>query len=320
MEGSSPSRAKVWAGLVTVYLVWGSTYLAIRVGLETIPPFFMSGMRYLSAGAILYAWARLKGAPSPRLVHWGAAFVVGASLLLVGNGGVVWAEQRISSGLAALFVASEPLWIVVLQSLGARGRRPSGRAIAGVTLGLAGLVLLIGPWNLKTGGVDPLGAAAVLLAAFSWAAGSLWSRHARLPEVPILATAIQMLAGGVLLTIAGLATGEAARLAPAAVSARSVFALAYLMVFGSLVGYTTYIWLLRVADPSRVSTYAFVNPVVAVFLGWALAGESVTPRMLAAAVIIVAAVVLITLPEGSFPSSLRTVVENRLEKKKEVVS
>jgi drug/metabolite transporter (DMT)-like permease len=314
-KASSPSRAKVWAGLLAVYVVWGSTYLAIRVGLETIPPFFMSAMRYLSAGAILYAWARLKGAPRPRLVHWGAAFVVGASLLLVGNGGVVWSEQRISSGLAALFVASEPLWIVVLQSFGPQGRRPSGRAVIGVALGLGGLVLLIGPWDLKAGGVDLLGAGAVLLAAFSWAAGSLWSRHARLPEVPLLATAIQMIAGGALLATAGFLTGETARFVPAAVSARSALALLYLMVFGSLVGYTTYIWLLRVADPSRVSTYAFVNPIVAVFLGWALAGETVTPRMLAATAVIVAAVVLITLAESAPSSAARPVIKSRLKKK-----
>jgi drug/metabolite transporter (DMT)-like permease len=313
MEGSV-SRGKIWAGLVTIYILWGSTYLGIRIGLETIPPFFMSGMRYLSAGAILYAWARLKGAPRPRAVHWGAAFVVGASLLLVGNGGVVWAEQRISSGLAALFVASEPLWIVVLSSIGPSGKKPSGRAVAGFALGLAGIVLLIAPWNLKTSGVDLWGAGAVLLAAFSWAVGSLLSRRVPLPGVPILATAMQMLAGGALLTAAGFLTGEAARFAPGAVSARSAFAVVYLMVFGSLVGYTTYVWLLRVADPARVSTYAFVNPVVAVFLGWALAGESVTPRMLAAAAVIVAAVVLITLPEGS-SSSRRPVVESRFEKK-----
>jgi len=174
--------------------------------------------------------------------------------------------------------------------------------------------LLIAPWNLQTGGVDLWGAGAVLLAAFSWAAGSLWSRKARLPSVPILATAMQMLAGGALLAVAGVLTGEAARFVPGAVSARSAFAVVYLMVFGSLVGYTTYVWLLRVADPARVSTYAFVNPVVAVFLGWALAGESVTPRMLAAAAVIVAAVVLITLPEGS-SSSRRPVVESPLEKK-----
>lgn len=315
-RASSPSGARVWAGLLTIYVLWGSTYLGIRIGLETIPPFFMSGARYLSAGAILYAWARLKGAPRPRLVHWRSAVVVGAMLLLVGNGGVVWSEQRISSGLAALFVASEPLWIVVLQSAGPGGRRPSARAAAGFALGLAGIVLLIGPWNLKGGGVDLLGAGAVLLAAFSWAAGSLWSRGARLPEVPLLATAIQMLAGGALLTVAGFLTGEAARFSPAAVSPRSFVALCYLMVFGSLVGYTTYIWLLRVADPSRVSTYAFVNPVVAVFLGWALAGETLTPRMLAAAAVIVAAVVLITLPEGvSSAAFRRPVVESHLEKK-----
>jgi drug/metabolite transporter (DMT)-like permease len=315
------SASRIWAGLITVYLVWGSTYLAIRIGLETIPPFFMSGMRYLSAGAILYAWARLNGAPCPRLVHWRSALVVGALLLLVGNGGVVWSEQRISSGLAALFVASEPLWIVLLQSFGPLGRRPSGRAVAGVALGLAGIVLLIGPWNLKSGGVDLLGAAAVLVAAFSWAAGSLWSRQARLPEVPLLATAIQMLAGGALLTLAGFLTGESARFAPGDVSARSALALLYLMVFGSLVGYTTYIWLLRVGDPSRVSTYAFVNPVVAVFLGWALAGEIVTLRMLAAAAVIVAAVVLITLPEGASAAAFRqAVVKEPLKKKEEVLS
>jgi drug/metabolite transporter (DMT)-like permease len=294
---TTPSRAAILLGFAAVYVFWGSTYLAIKVGLETIPPFLMSGARYFVAGVVLYAFARIKGAARPALRHWGPAFVIGALLLLCGNGGVVWAETRIASGLAALLVAVEPLFIVLLRAVGPNGKRPTPRALAGFVLALAGVVLLIGPWKLAGERVDLAGAAAVLFAAFAWAVGSLYSRDAPRPASPLVATAVQMLAGGALLTAAGLVHGEIP-LVENGVSPRSLAAVLYLVVFGSLIGYTTYIWLLRVADPARVSTYAFVNPVVAVFLGWLIGGEAVSARMLAAATIIVVAVVMITLPEG----------------------
>jgi drug/metabolite transporter (DMT)-like permease len=301
-------------GLLVLYVVWGSTYLAIRFGLESIPPFAMSGLRYACAGAILFAAAKARGAPRVAARDFIPAFTCGALLLLCGNGGVVWAEQRISSGLTALLIATEPLFIVLLRALPPERHAPGGRALFGTALGLSGVALLLGPARLGGQRIDLLGAAVVLFAALTWAVGSLLSRRFAPTASPFQATALQMLAGGALLLVASAVTGEWGRFSFAHVSARSLAALIYLMVFGSLVGYTIYVWLLRVADPSRVSTYAFVNPVVAVFLGWALADETVTLRMLVAAAVIIAAVVLITL-ESSSSSSARAVIESRHNKK-----
>ncbi len=285
--------------LLVIYVVWGSTYLAIRWGLETIPPFTMASARYLVAGGLLLAWAKYRGAPRVALRDMGPAFLTGGLMLLCGNGGVVWAELRIASGLAALLVAVEPLFIVFLQAtLPQERRRPSGRALVGVALGIAGVVLLVGPVGLGGARVDLAGAAAVLFAAFAWALGSLLSRHLTPSASPLQATALQMLAGGVLLGGASGLAGEWARFSPGLVSGKSVAAVAYLVVFGSLVAFTAYVWLLRAASPALVSTYAFVNPVVAVFLGWLLAAEPVSARTLAAAAVIVGAVVLITLGES----------------------
>ncbi len=300
---SPPARSarasRVWLALGIVYLVWGSTDLAIRWALETIPPFTMAGSRYVAAGLILLAVARAQGAPAPALRDLAPAFVTGGLMLLCGNGGVVWAEQRIASGLAALLVAVEPLFIVLLQAtLPHERKRPSGRALVGVALGVLGVVLLVGPVRLGGERVDRAGAGAVLFAAFAWALGSLLSRHFAPPASPLVATSLQMLAGGFLLVGASLVTGEWTRFSPSLVSGRSFLAVSYLVVFGSLVAFTAYVWLLRAASPALVSTYAFVNPVVAVFLGWLLAAEPVGARTLVAAAVIVGAVVLITLGES----------------------
>ncbi len=300
MTTSFPARgSRVWLALLVVYVVWGSTYLAIRWSLETIPPFTMASVRYLVAGSLLLAWVKSRGAPRIVLRDLGPAFLTGGLMLLCGNGGVVWAEQRLTSGLAALLVAVEPLFIVLLQAtLPQERRRPSPQALVGVALGVAGVVLLVGPADLGGERADLGGAAAVLFAAFAWALGSLLSRHQVPPSSPLQATALQMLAGGVLLGGFSGAVGEWARFTPGLVSAKSVAAVAYLVVFGSLVAFTAYIWLLRAASPALVSTYAFVNPVVAVFLGWLLASEPVSSRTLVAAAVIVGAVVLITRGES----------------------
>jgi drug/metabolite transporter (DMT)-like permease len=289
------SVLKVALALGAVYVIWGSTYLAIRFAIETIPPFLMAAARYLTAGALLYGWARFRGAPRPSLLHWRSAVMVGALLLLGGNGGVVWAEQRVDSGLAALLISTEPLWIVLLFWLSS-GRKPlHPRVIVGLLLGLAGMVLLVRPGG---SGVDLLGAAAVMLASLSWAAGSFYGQRAPIPDSPLAATGMQMLAGGSLLLLASTLTGEPARFVLAEVSTRSLLALAYLTVFGAIVAFTAYVWLLRVASPVLVSTYAYVNPVVAVFLGWALAGEPLSAGMLGAAAVILVGVVLITTSQG----------------------
>jgi drug/metabolite transporter (DMT)-like permease len=285
----------VVAAFAAVYVVWGSTYLAILFAIETIPPFLMAGARFLVSGAALYAWTHSRGAPRPTRANWRAAAVVGAFLLVGGNGGVAWAEQRVPSGLAALLVATVPLWMVLLDWWRGGGARPAGRTWAGIAVGFVGLGILVGPAELLGGGAaDPLGAGALVIASTLWAVGSVYSRRAALPESPFQATAMEMLAGGALLVLVGSATGEWGRLDPAAVSGRSLLALGYLIAFGSCVGFTAYIWLLRHVEVAKVSTYAYVNPVVAVFLGWLLAGEPVTARTLAAAAVIVVAVAFIT--------------------------
>jgi drug/metabolite transporter (DMT)-like permease len=289
------SRAKLIAAFAAVYIIWGSTYLAIRFAIETLPPFLMAGVRFVIAGGLLFGWALLRGAKWPEPAHWVGAAVVGTLLLLGGNGAVVWAEQHVPSGVAALLVAIVPCWLVLLDWLRPGGPRPTGRVIAGLLLGLAGVALLVGPASLMGAGrIDPLGALVLVIGSFSWAAGSIYSRQRRLPQRPLLATGMQMLAGGVALILAGLVAGEPARLVWSTMSLKSVLALAYLIVFGAIIGYSAYVWLLRASTPARVGTYAYVNPVVAVILGWALAGEVLTIRMLLAAAVIVSGVVLIT--------------------------
>jgi len=290
------SVLKVALALGTVYLVWGSTYLAIRFAIETIPPFLMAACRYLTAGALLYGWARWRGAPRPSLLHWRSAVLVGAFLLLGGNGGVVWAEQRVDSGLAALLISTEPLWIVLFFWLSSGRKRLDGRVIAGLMLGFTGVMLLVRPG--ASGSVDLLGAAALVLASLSWAWGSLYGQKAALPDSPLASTGMQMLGGGALLLVASALTGEPGRFVLSAVSTRSLLALAYLVVFGAIVAFTAYVWLLRVAPPVLVSTYAYVNPVVAVFLGWAFAGEPLTRGTMVAAAVILGGVVLITTSQG----------------------
>jgi len=293
---AKPPRWRVVTAFAAVYLIWGSTYLAIRLAVETMPPFLMAGIRFLIAGAILYAWTRWRGTPQPTRAHWLAAAGVGGLLLLGGNGGVVWAAQHVPSGLTALLIATVPLWMALLNWLRPNGVKPNNGVIAGLILGFMGITLLIGPSKLASGHhVDPLGAAVLIIASLSWAAGSLYSRRAQLPASPLLATGMEMLAGGALLLIASLLFGEWTRFELSAPSLRSWLALSYLIFFGALIGFTAYIWLLRVTTPAQASTYAYVNPVVAIFLGWAFASEPLTVRTLLAAAIIIGAVVVITL-------------------------
>ncbi len=287
-----PSPARLVLAFAAVYIIWGSTYLAIRFALETLPPFLMAGCRFLVAGGLLYGWSRWKGAPAPDRHHWRAAIIVGALLLFGGNGLVVWAEQSVPSSLAALIIATVPLWMTTLDWV-TRGERPSTGVMAGVLVGFGGVALLVGQGDV-TGTVHPLSALMLVTASFSWSCGSLYSRGARLPSHPLLATGMEMLGGGVLLTVLGLTRGELGTFEPAMLSARSLYALLYLIVFGSLIGFTAYIWLLRVTTPARASTYAYVNPVVAVLLGWALADEPLSVRTLLAAAVIVSAVAVMT--------------------------
>lgn len=291
--GAPPSLAKLVAAFAAVYVLWGSTYLGIRFSIETLPPFFTQGVRFLTAGLVMYAWARLSGAAHPTRREWGGAVVTGLLLFIGGTGAVVWAEKLIPSGVAALVVATEPISFVLIEAV-RRRRLPRGSVLAGLALGAAGLVILVGPGEVFGEEGFALPALVVLvLGTFCWAGGSLYSRGSRLPASPIMATAVTLATGGSGLALVGLLSGELSRFDPAAVSTRSVVATIYLFIFGSIVGFSAYLWLLRVTTVARVSTYAYVNPIVAVLLGWALAGEALTARVAIAAVVIVGAVAVI---------------------------
>jgi drug/metabolite transporter (DMT)-like permease len=293
-------RAHVVAAFAAVYVVWGSTYLAIRYAVATMPPTLMVGTRFAISGVLLYAWARVRGSPRPNASQWRAAAITGVLLLCCGNGSVSWAEQRVPSGLAALIVAVVPLWMVVLDWLRPRGVRPSARVVAGVLLGLVGLVVLVGPSSLAGhGSVDSRALMVLMAGSLAWAAGSVYSRHAPLPRSAALSTGMQMIAGSSMLLVIGAASGEIAEVHPAAIAASSWIGWIYLVTFGSLVGFTAYLYLLRAVTPAKASTYAYVNPVVAVFLGWAIAGEPVTARTIAGAAIILGSVAIISLSQST---------------------
>ena len=300
---SSRTGLRVTLCFLAIYFVWGSTYLAIRYAIETLPPFLMAGIRYLTAGAALYAWGRRDGS-RPTLRHWREALLLGALFFLGGNGAVVWAEQRIPSGIASLLIATMPLWVVLLDWLRPGGTRPHSLVAAGVVLGFAGLVLLLSRSGADPTAVDAAGAVVLVGGALSWAIGSLYALEADLPHSLPLASGMEMIAGGMLLTLGGLARGELGALRLDEISARSVLAFAYLVVFGSIVAFSAFRYLVDTAAPSRVSTYAYVNPVVAVFLGWALAGEPITSRMLLAAAAIILAVVIIVTRSAEAPTEV----------------
>jgi drug/metabolite transporter (DMT)-like permease len=290
---SKARRSQILIAFAVVYIIWGSTYLAIRFAIETLPPALMVGTRFLAAGGIMYLWLRMRGAESPKAIHWRSAAILGILMPVFGTGVVVWSEKRVPSGIAALLVAIEPLWIVLLQWWRPGGKQPKAAVMGGVVLGLAGLYLLVNPGSEKGHG-SFLAEGVLLLAALSWAIGSLYSRTAPQTKEKFLGTAMEMLVAGAILVALGLATGEGSHFSFAAASVKSWLALLYLIVFGSIVAYTAYVWLLRAVNPTLVSTYAFVNPVVAVFLGWAFASEPLNLRTIAATTVIVGAVALIT--------------------------
>ncbi len=286
------SASKIALALAAVYLIWGSTYLAIRFAIDTLPPFTMAGARFLAAGLGMYAVVRGRGVPRPERSHWPAAALIGGLMLLGGNGAVCWAEKTVPSGLASLLIATVPLWAVAIGAMLPGGRLPGPRVVAGILVGLAGVALLVQPWN--AGAVDPAGAAALLFAAASWALGSVLSKRVRLPESPLMATAMEMIAGGALLLAVGAAAGEWPRLNLQAVTLKSALAVAYLVVFGSIVGFTAFVWLLRHTTPVVATSYAYVNPLVAVLLGWAFNAEKPGARTAVAGALVIGAVALIT--------------------------
>ncbi|MBX3743887.1 MAG: EamA family transporter [Verrucomicrobiae bacterium] len=292
---ASPRPPLVWGALFIVYVVWGSTYLAIKVAIETMPPLLMAGARFAIAGGLLYGLLRLQGRRLGGLVPWRNAFLVGTALLAGGNGGVSWAEQTVPSGIAALVIGSVPLWFALVDWVRPGGTAPSRRTWTGIALGFAGLGILGAP-AVAGQPVDPAGFAVLLVACVFWASGSIYSRHTPNPGSPWLTVGAQMLCGGLVLLVASAVSGEAATFDWRGVSARSFWALVYLIVAGSWIGFSAYIWLLRATTPARVSSYAYVNPVVAVLLGWAVLGEPLTPRIGIAATVILTGVIALTLP------------------------
>ncbi len=298
-QSANSSGLKLLAAFIAVYIIWGSTYLAISFAVQTVPPFLMAGARFLVAGLILYLWARLRGVRRPTAINWRASLIVGGLLLLGGNGVVSWAEQSVPSSLAALLISTVPLWMALIEWLRPGGTRPTWPVAAGILLGFVGVGVLFGPTLLSGGSsVDILATAAVLVASFAWAAGSLYSRQAPLAASAPLNNGMEMLAGGALLLILGLATGETSHLHLDQISLKSGLALLYLIIFGSLIAFSAYIFMLKAAPVALVSTYAYVNPVVAVFLGITLNNEPLSRTTLLAAGIILVAVIVITTFRG----------------------
>jgi drug/metabolite transporter (DMT)-like permease len=293
---AKPKRSLVIIAFAALYVIWGSTYLGIRFSIETIPPFLMAGARFVLAGLVMYAIAWSQGIGKSTWANWRTSSIIGACLLLGGNGGVTISEKYIDSGLAALIVAIVPIYIVLLGWATGMAARPTPIMWTGLAGGFVGVGILFGPGLHvhSIGGRNPaIGISILLCTSFIWSAGSLYSRVAKHAPSPFLTAAQQMICGGILLLVAGVVTGELPRFHPSSVSRLSLVSFIYLVLIGAVVGYTAYIWLLRHCDPAKVATYAYVNPIVAVFLGTFFAGEMITTRTLIAAALIIGSVALI---------------------------
>lgn len=295
IPAAAPGRPALIAAFTAIYLIWGSTYLGIRVAIESMPPFLMAGTRFLLAGSILLAVLKGRGAGWPTWRQWRSNAVIGTLLLLGGNGLVVWAELTIPSGITALLIGVAPLFIVLTEWAWPGGIRPSFTTAAALLLGFGGVVWLAAPWETAAaGGLNLAGVGAILGSCVFWSFGSIYSRHARHGADPFMAAALQMLGGGTALMLAAGLHGDYGQFNLAAITPRAWSAYVYLVLLGSLVGFSTFVWLMKHAAPARVATYAYVNPVVAVFLGWLILDEPITPRTLIASAIIVTAVAIIT--------------------------
>jgi drug/metabolite transporter (DMT)-like permease len=295
-EPERPSTARLVLAWAAVYLIWGSTYLGIRFAIESIPPLLMAGSRHLLAGLLLFAWSRLKQrAPRPGPQDWGRAAGLGLLMLVTANGATTWAEQLVPSGLTALIVCTSALWLVLLNWLWLGAVRPAPRTVVGLVAGFGGVALLVVPGNFAgSEHVSPLGALVLTGAALSWSVGSIYAIKLSRPRYPTLFVSQQMIVAGVVLLLVAALSGELDRFAPSAISSTSATAYLYLAVFGSLISYSAYFWLIRHTTPDRLATISYVNPLVAVILGWALAGEALSLRVLLAAAVILCAVGLIT--------------------------
>lgn len=290
-------RNRIFWSFAAIYILWGSTYLAIQIAIGTIPPFLLAGGRFLIAGSLLFLWARSHGEPLPPRAVWGHAALMGTLFFVLGNGLVVWAQQHVPSGRTALMASTSPIWTVVFESVLDR-KKPGLRVVAGIALGLAGLSLL----TTRSAGPDPVSLGGVLGlvgASMAWAGGAVYSHRHHLHVGPAMATGLKMLGGGAQLLLFALLLGEGADFSPSTISPASLMATIYLVVFGSIIGFSAFTYLLRESTPQMVGTSAYVNPLVAVFLGWAIASEPVTGRMLAGAAVSLTGVVLIRWPTAA---------------------
>jgi drug/metabolite transporter (DMT)-like permease len=305
-------KTKIWIALLALYIVWGSTYLAIRFAVETIPPFFSAGVRFFISGIILLIWRRASGDSLPTRTQWMNTAVIGLLLLLGGNGLVSWAEQTIPSGIAALIIGSVPLFLVVTEALRPGGVKPNWQVILSLLIGFAGIYILVDPSDISGSGMqlDPLGVGALLIACLLWAIGSVYSKSADLPKSSLMTTGAEMFTGSIGLFIVSGLTNEWAGYNLTAVSMDSILALLYLIFIGSLIGFVSYGWLLQNAPISLVATYAYVNPVVAVLLGNWLAAEPLESRTWLAAAIITGSVALINSTKK--PASGTRVIKERV--------
>jgi drug/metabolite transporter (DMT)-like permease len=293
---NAKSQTSIILALSAVYVFWGGTYLAMKIAIETIPPFIMGGTRFLTAGLLVYIWGIYKGQEPPEKSHWLYASLLGILMLLIGQGGIIWAQQYVPSGVAAIIFATVPLWMTLISWVCQGAQRPNNLVIFGLFLGFFGIVLQVKNSLL---GVDInsnhwVGYIVLILAAVSWAWGSVFSRVFRLPASPLMSIALQMLTGGTFYIVVSLLKGEWKQFEVLSISLGSMLSLGYLILFGSIIGFGAYIWLLKVADPTMVSTYAYVNPVVAVFLGCTLAGEPLTLNDAVVAMLILTSVVIIS--------------------------
>jgi drug/metabolite transporter (DMT)-like permease len=304
-DNTSRSHAvKVWLAFAIIYLVWGSTFLAIRVGVRDVPPFLLAGMRFLVAGGLLYAWMRGKGTASPTLREWGSATLLAVLIFVLDYGLLFWAERRVPSGIAAVMMATIPVFMTLSEIVFLKTRQLTLRLGGALLIGIAGVAVLVGhTGSLRDAPVDTLGACALVVAAVSWSVGSALTRKLTLPAVKAMSSGAQMLAGGVLLTLCAAVLGEFRGFHVQAVSLRAWLALIYLIVAGSIVAYTAYVWLIHHESPTKVGTYAYVNPVVAVLLGYFLGGEALGLRTILGTMLVLASVLVITTSPKQTPAT-----------------
>lgn len=302
------NKTRVLMAFAAVYILWGSTYLFIKYAIDTIPPFMLGAGRFFIAGALLYALARWRGASPATARDWRLAGITGVLMLGMGNGAVVWSERLVPSGVVALIVSTVPIWIVLLDWLRPRGVRPRTPVFIGLGLGLVGVIILIGPGAIAgEGHVNPVGALALFVGSLGWALGSIITRGGKRSAAPLVFSSLQMTAAAVAMTVTSMVVGEPSQFSISDVTMRSFVSWIYLIIFGSIIGYTAYIYLLGAVSAAKAATYAYVNPVIAVLLGWAFANEPISLQTIVAAAVILASVALITSaqgraqPTGEFP-------------------